>query len=122
MTNTRNTPIEALETPTGARARYDGAPRLGRGRETHRGGDGVRRDLQVLGPARACILSDRRRLAPYGLDGGKSGQAGRNVLIRGELKKALPGKACFDLESGDVLSVRTPGGGGYGRGSRISRS
>ncbi len=122
MTNTLNTPAEALEYAYPLRVlRYE--VRRGSGGEGKRsGGDGVRRDLQVLGPARACILSDRRRLAPYGLDGGKSGQAGRNVLIRGELKKALPGKACFDLESGDVLSVRTPGGGGYGRGSRISRS
>ncbi len=60
-------------------------------------------------------MSDRRRLAPYGLDGGGSGSTGRNVLMRGEVETEPPGKACFDLEAGDVLSVRTPGGGGYGR-------
>jgi N-methylhydantoinase B len=122
MTNTLNTPAEALEYAYPLRVlRYE--VRRGSGGEGRRcGGDGVQRDLQVLGPARTCVLSDRRRLAPYGLDGGKSGQAGRNVLIRGESEKALPGKACFDLESGDILSVRTPGGGGYGAGSRKFRS
>jgi N-methylhydantoinase B len=114
MTNTLNTPAEALEYAYPLRVlRYE--VRRGSGGEgQHSGGDGVRRDLQVLGPAQACILSDRRRLAPYGLDGGASGNAGRNVVIRRECEEELPGKACFDLEAGDVLSVRTPGGGGLG--------
>jgi N-methylhydantoinase B len=114
MTNTLNTPAEALEYAYPLRVlRYE--KRRGSGGEgQHCGGDGVRRDLQVLAPARACVLSDRRRLGPYGLDGGASGQPGHNVLIRSEAERTLPGKACFDLESGDVLSVRTPGGGGYG--------
>jgi N-methylhydantoinase B len=114
MTNTLNTPAEALEYAYPLRVlRYE--VRRGSGGEgKHCGGDGVRRDLQVLAPAKACIMSDRRRLAPYGLDGGASGQPGNNVLIRSEAERTLPGKVCFDLESGDVLSVRTPGGGGYG--------
>jgi len=114
MTNTLNTPAEALEYAYPLRVlRYD--VRRGSGGEgRHGGGDGARRDLQVLAPARACVLSDRRRLGPYGLDGGANGQPGHNVLIRSEAERTLPGKVCFDLESGDVLSVRTPGGGGYG--------
>ncbi|MCK5412194.1 MAG: hydantoinase B/oxoprolinase family protein, partial [Gemmatimonadetes bacterium] len=66
------------------------------------------------GAARACILSDRRRLFPYGLDGGDGGSVGRNVLIRDGEERELPGKICLDLEPGDVLSIRTPGGGGFG--------
>ncbi len=114
MTNTLNTPAEALEYAYPLRVlRYE--VRRGSGGEgKHRGGDGVRRDLQVLAPAKACIMSDRRRLGPYGLDGGANGQPGHNVLIRSEAERTLPGKVCFDLESGDVLSVRTPGGGAYG--------
>ena len=79
----------------------------------------MRRDLQVLTSAKACIMSDRRRLAPYGLDGGANGQPGHNVLIRSEAERTLPGKVCFDLESGDVLSVRTPGGGAYGHHTHV---
>ncbi len=113
MTNTLNTPAEALEYAYPLRVlRYE--VRRGSGGEgKHCGGDGVRRDLQVLAPARACILSDRRRRAPYGLDGGESGHPGRNVLIGGAKEKELPGKGCFDLKAGDVLSVCTPGGGGH---------
>ena len=114
MTNTLNTPAEALEYAYPLRVlRYEVRRRSG-GEGKHSGGDGVRRDLQVLASAKACILSDRRRLAPYGLDGGANGHPGRNVLIQGDAERTLPGKVCFDLESGDVLSVRTPGGGGYG--------
>jgi N-methylhydantoinase B len=114
MTNTLNTPAEALEYAYPLRVlRYEVRRESG-GEGEHRGGDGVRRDLQVLAPAKACLMSDRRRLAPYGLDGGEGGDTGRNLLIRGEREEELPGKACFDLEAGDVLSVRTPGGGGHG--------
>jgi N-methylhydantoinase B len=114
MTNTLNTPAEALEYAYPLRVlRYEVRRESG-GEGEHRGGDGVRRDLQVLAPAKACLMSDRRRLAPYGLDGGAAGDTGRNLLIRGEREEELPGKACFDLEAGDVLSVRTPGGGGHG--------
>ena len=114
MTNTLNTPAEALEYAYPLRVlRYEVCRGSG-GEGEHCGGDGVRRDLQVLAPAKACIMSDRRRLTPYGLDGGASGQPGRNVLIGSAEEKELQGKACFDLEAGDVLSVRTPGGGGFG--------
>jgi N-methylhydantoinase B len=114
MTNTLNTPAEALEYAYPLRVlRYE-VRRGSGGAGQRRGGDGVRRDLQVLAPAKACIMTDRRRLAPYGLDGGSSGDTGCNLLIRGDRERELPGKECFDMESGDVLSVRTPGGGGYG--------
>ncbi|MEE8447092.1 MAG: hydantoinase B/oxoprolinase family protein [Gemmatimonadota bacterium] len=114
MTNTLNTPVEALEYAYPLRVlRYE-VRRGSGGAGRHRGGDGVRRDLRVTGAARACILSDRRRLFPYGLEGGDGGSVGRNVLIRDGEERELPGKICLDLKPGDVLSIRTPGGGGFG--------
>jgi N-methylhydantoinase B/oxoprolinase/acetone carboxylase alpha subunit len=77
----------------------------------HRGGDGVIRELRVLEDCRLSILSERRTRAPRGADGGEDGAPGRNLLNGRE----LPGKATVDLRPGDVLTVETPGGGGYGR-------
>jgi N-methylhydantoinase B/oxoprolinase/acetone carboxylase alpha subunit len=68
----------------------------------------------VLQPARACILSDRRRTAPYGLSGGEDGKIGRNAILRDGVEMEIPGKACFDLLAGDVIEIHTPGGGGHG--------
>jgi N-methylhydantoinase B len=83
----------------------------------YRGGDGIRRDIQVLpeaGNAQVTLVSERRRYPPYGLAGGKPGETGKNVLIRDGEEIPLPGKGSLYLQSGDILSVRTPGGGGYG--------
>ena len=114
MTNTLNTPAEALEYAYPLRVvRYE-IRRGSGGRGLQAGGDGIRRDIQVLQPARACILSDRRRTAPYGLDGGEQGGVGRNALRRGSTERELPGKLCLDLRAGDVLRIDTPGGGGHG--------
>jgi N-methylhydantoinase B len=121
MTNTLNTPVEALEYAYPLRVRRYEIRRGSGGEGEWWGGDGIRRDLEVLEAARACILSDRRRLAPYGLEGGAPGQPGRNVLMRGDREEPLPGKICFDMEAGDVLSVQTPGGGGWGRPDPESR-
>ena len=60
------------------------------------------------------MLSERRKVPPYGLDGGEPGQTGENLLIRDGEEIPLPGKGSVDLRPGDVLSIRTPGGGGYG--------
>ena len=69
----------------------------------------------TLAAADATILSERRERAPYGLAGGEPGQPGENRLIRADgTEELLPGKASFDVQPGDVLSVRTPGGGGWG--------
>jgi len=64
--------------------------------------------------AQVTLLSERRRLPPYGLSGGKPGQTGVNLLIREGKETPLPGKGTFELRKGDILSIRTPGGGGYG--------
>jgi N-methylhydantoinase B len=110
MSNTLNTPIEALELEAPLRIeRYellDGSGGEGR----HRGGDGLVRSIRVLEPATLSLLTDRRRHAPQGLRGGGPGRVGRNLLNDEE----LPAKATRQLASGDVVTIETPGGGGWG--------
>lgn len=114
MTNTLNTPIEALEYAYPLQVvRYE--IRRGSGGSGHfRGGDGIRRDVQLLAGAQVTLLTERRKFAPYGLKGGKPGKPGENVLIRGNDEILLSGKGTFEMQPGDVISIRTPGGGGYG--------
>jgi len=114
MTNTLNTPVEALEYAYPLRVlRYE--IRKGSGGDgKFRGGDGILREIQVLTSCQVTLLSDRRKFPPYGLDGGEPGKTGENLLIRAGEKIPLPGKGSLDFQPGDVLSVRTPGGGGYG--------
>ncbi|MDP8899722.1 MAG: hydantoinase B/oxoprolinase family protein, partial [Actinomycetota bacterium] len=81
------------------------------GEGEHRGGDGIVRSVRVLQPASLSLLTDRRRHAPGGVEGGEPGRVGRN-LLNGE---ELPPKTSRELEEGDVVTVETPGGGGYGR-------
>ncbi len=114
MTNTLNTPVEALEYAYPFRVRRY-ALRLGSGgRGEHRGGDGLVREIEFLCPAVVTVLSERRRTAPYGLHGGEPGALGRNVLLRDGEEQDLPGKVQLQVRQGDVLSIRTPGGGGWG--------
>ncbi|RMF41870.1 MAG: hydantoinase B/oxoprolinase family protein [Anaerolineae bacterium] len=115
MTNTLNTPAEALEYAYPLRVlRYE--IRRGTGGAGHfRGGDGLRRDVQALVPCQVTLLSERRVTAPYGLHGGQPGACGENVLLRGKEEIPLPGKGTFEMQAGDVLSIRTPGGGGWGK-------
>ena len=115
MTNTMNTPIEALEFAFPLRLRRYGLRRGSGGRGKQQGGDGLVRDVEFLSPARVTILSERRKLAPPGYHGGHHGQPGENVLFRGGFEEVkLAGKETLDVEPGDVLSIRTPGGGGWG--------
>jgi N-methylhydantoinase B len=110
MSNTLNTPVEALELEFPMRVeRYE--LRAGSGGEgEHRGGDGIERAVQVLEPATLSLLTDRRRHAPQGGHGGGPGEVGANLLDGEE----LPAKTTRSLEPGAVVTVRTPGGGGYG--------
>lgn len=111
MSNTLNTPVEALELDLPLRVRRY-AVRLGSGGAgRHRGGDGVVRELEVLEPCRLSILSERRARAPRGAAGGAPGQPGRNLVNGTE----VPGKVSLDLAAGDVLTIETPGGGGFGK-------
>ncbi|HZR92610.1 MAG TPA: hydantoinase B/oxoprolinase family protein [Gaiellaceae bacterium] len=114
MSNTLNTPVEALELAYPLRVeRY--ALRLGSGgRGRFRGGDGVVRELRVLEDARLSLLAERRLHAPAGAAGGEPGARGRTLLNGVE----LPPKTTRRLQAGDLLRVETPGGGGYGPASR----
>jgi N-methylhydantoinase B len=115
MTNTLNTPIEALEYAYPFRVeRYEIRQGTG-GAGLHPGGDGVRRDIRVLYPAEASLISERRTRPPYGLAGGDPGMAGENIIIRDGVEIPIPSKGSVDLQAGDVLSIRTPGGGGWGK-------
>lgn len=114
MTNSLNTPVEALEHAYPFRVRrYRLRPGTG-GAGRNRGGDGLRRDVEILADAEVSLLSERRRIAPRGLAGGGEGAPGENVLIRSGSEEHLPAKTTFRVAPGDVLSVRTPGGGGWG--------
>jgi N-methylhydantoinase B len=118
MTNTRNTPIEALESELPVRVvRY--AIRAGSGGHgRHNGGDGIVREIEFLARAQATLLTERRRFRPYGLRGGAPGKTGRNTLIRKEQAYALSGKETLTLGQGERLRVATPGGGAWGARKR----
>lgn len=110
MTNTLNTPVEVLELNYPLRIeRYAIRRGSGGGGKFH-GGDGVVRQYRFLADAEVSLLTERRRLAPWGLHGGEPGQCGSNELDGQE----IPGKLCFMAEAGQSLTIKTPGGGGYG--------
>ena len=114
MTNTRNTPIEALEYHCPLRVREvalrDGSGGAGR----HRGGDGIRRSVELLAAATVTLLAERRRTRPHGLDGGEPAAPGRDRLRTGDEERELPGKTTLECPAGAVLTVESPGGGGWG--------
>jgi N-methylhydantoinase B len=111
MSNTLNTPIEALETEFPLRVRRLGVRRGSGGEGRRRGGDGLVREIEALEPLSFSLISERRRMPPRGRDGGADGAPGRN-LLNGE---PLPGKAQGKMAAGDVLRIETPGGGGLGK-------
>ena len=115
MSNTRNTPIEALEAAYPLRVEEYSLRQGSGGRGRQIGGDGLIRAIRFLAPATVTVTSERRRRRPYGLAGGEAGALGRNVLIRRGEATALPGKATLTTEPGDVIRIETPGGGGWGR-------
>jgi N-methylhydantoinase B len=110
MSNTLNTPIEALETEFPLRVRELSLRRGSGGGGGQRGGDGLVREIEALVPTRFSLITERRRHAPRGRDGGADGAPGRN--LRNGLE--LPGKAEGELSPGDTLRLETPGGGGLG--------
>jgi N-methylhydantoinase B len=115
MTNSLNTPIEALESAYPVRVRRYTLRRGSGGAGKFRGGEGIVREIEFLTEVRGSILSDRRRFAPYGLGGGRPGRTGINELtVRGR-KRRLPGKVTFSAPPGSVLKIETPGGGGWGK-------
>jgi N-methylhydantoinase B len=112
MTNTLNTPAEAIEMQYPLRVRrFERATGTGGGGK-HRGGDGIIREIEALEPCTGTVITDRRISRPYGLQGGAPAQAGRNAIISNR-EMPLAGKAKVQLLKGDVLSIITPGGGGW---------
>ncbi len=115
MTNSWNTPVEALEYQFPVRVTTYSVRRGSGGQGARRGGDGIVREYEFLQPARATILADRRDRGPWGLAGGGSGATGRNVHIpSGRKPRAVAAKCEFEVESGDRVRIETPGGGGHG--------
>jgi N-methylhydantoinase B len=118
MSNTFNTPAEALELAYPLRVeRYELRGGSG-GAGLHRGGEGVVRELRILEPCRLSLLTQRRALAPRGARGGEDGLPGRSFLNGVE----LPAIANLDLQAGDLLRIETPGGGGWGEPPRAGRA
>jgi N-methylhydantoinase B len=115
MTNSLNTPAEALEYAYPFRITRYSLREASGGEGEHRGGDGIIREIEVLTDATVTVLSDRRTLRPYGLAGGGEGQAGRTSVVRedGSLE-LLPGKSSARLKQGERVRIESPGGGGWG--------
>ncbi len=118
MTNTLNTPIEALERSFPVRVRRLRLRPGSGGAGRWRGGDGIERDLEVLTDVTLSLITERRVSAPRGVEGGDPGAVGENWLLPGgdeAAAEALLDKVTRPMRAGDVLRLRTPGGGGYGR-------
>ncbi|HEX8847537.1 MAG TPA: hydantoinase B/oxoprolinase family protein [Pyrinomonadaceae bacterium] len=118
MTNSLNTPAEALEYAYPLRVRAYHIRKNSGGRGRQRGGDGVVREIETLTPARMSLLSDRRRRAPYGLEGGEDGRTGSGAIIHKGRARKITSKGSWQLEAGDRVRIETPGGGGYGKARR----
>jgi len=120
MTNSLNTPAEALEYAYPVRLRrYSLRPGSG-GRGAHTGGDGIVREIEVLTDAQVTLLADRRSRGPYGLAGGSAGAPGRTVIIRQDgSEEELGSKSSARMRSGERIRVETPGGGGWGKSKTI---
>ena len=119
MTNTMNTPVEALELTYPFRVREYAVRRRSGGRGRHRGGDGLVREYEFLTPAQVTIVTERRRRGPWGLRRGNAGMAGRDTLIEPSgRRRRLPSKIQIDVPAGARMRIETPGGGGWGRPAR----
>jgi N-methylhydantoinase B len=124
MTNSLNTPIEALEFAYPFRLRRYGYRKGSGGPGQFRGGDGLVRELELLTDCDVTLLADRRKFAPYGLSGGEAGKPGRATLTEpgGESPLELAGKCSPRAKAGTVLRMETPGGGGWGTPPPVLKS
>lgn len=115
-TNTRITDPEILERRYPVLLRQFGLRKGSGGEGIHPGGDGVIREIEPLRPLTMSILSERRTLQPYGLEGGKPGQTGMNLLMKKNgIALNIGAKRSFGLDVGESVIIKTPGGGGYGK-------
>lgn len=115
MTNSLNTPAEALELYMPVRIRKYALRKNSGGKGKNHGGEGLTREYEFAQPMNVSIISERRRFAPYGAAGGGAGKEGSNTLISGNKKTRLGSKRNFNIRAGDILRIETPGGGGYGK-------
>jgi N-methylhydantoinase B len=116
MTNSLNTPAEALEYAYPLRVRRYSFRRGSGGRGMHSGGDGIVREIEVLTDCQVTLLSERRKYSPWGLAGGQDGDTGRAWVIRhGNSAEEMSGKFAARLHAGDRIRIESPGGGGYGK-------
>lgn len=113
MTNTMNTPVEALEHSYPLLVRSYSVRRGSGGKGLKKGGDGIVREIEVLTDAEVTVISERRRVPPYGLFGGGPGEVGRNLVVSEGSIREMPGKFSTRLKKGERIRVETPGGGGY---------
>ncbi len=118
MTNTRNTPVEELESRYPVLVHALQVRRGSGGRGAKRGGDGLVKEVEVLEPATLSLFCERQAEGPRGCAGGEPGKPGRTSLVRGGRRRKLPAKTSMGLQPGDVVRVETPGGGGHGHKRR----
>ncbi len=114
MTNTLNTPAEAIEYAYPLRVTRYELRRGSGGAGRWRGGDGLYREIELLAEGQVTLLSERRRHAPWGLAGGGPGARGENWRLGAAAPQQVPGKATFIGQPGDRIGIATPGGGGHG--------
>jgi N-methylhydantoinase B len=119
MTNSLNTPAEALEYAYPLRVREYSIRHRSGGKGKHLGGDGVIREIETLAPAHMSLLADRRKNAPYGLSGGEPGKPGSAAIISDGKARKIGSKGSWELKAGDRVRIETPGGGGFGK--RVGR-
>ena len=119
MTNSLNTPAEALEYAYPLRVREYKIRKGSGGKGKQKGGDGVIREIETLAPARMSLLADRRKRGPYGLSGGDDGRPGTATIIRKGIRdgraRRLSSKGSWELQAGDRVRIESPGGGGFGK-------
>ena len=119
MTNSLNTPAEALEYSYPLRVREYRIRAGSGGKGKQKGGDGTIREIETLASARMALLADRRKRAPYGLNGGADGECGRAYIVRRSGKKeVLTSKGNWEMEAGDRVRIETPSGGGWGKAEK----
>ena len=116
LTNTRNTPIEAIEHSYPLRVKKYRVRKKSGGIGLMQGGDGIIREIELLSPATASFMTDRRKFSPWGLEDGSPGKRGKNSILKKNGKIInCRGKQRLDLDEGDIIRLETPGGGGWGK-------